>query len=110
MTLTYKSSIPESFVLVGREPDGRERRVVATKESGAFNWNLRLQHPSGESWPGTYHGPNGILDAMAELMRSKDSEFKQDKARGDRPRQPAFDPNRSIDGYAPPIVPHNGRR
>src|SRR5690242_12145742 len=103
MTLRFKSSTPESFTLIGRDQEGRERRVTATKRSQEFNWNLRLTHPSGENWPATFHGPN-VLDAMAELMRSKDAQYLQDRARGDRPREEPFDHNRSADGVAP-LVP-----
>jgi hypothetical protein len=106
MTLTFKSSIPESFRLIGTDPDGRQRMVTASKNPGDFHWRLNLRHPSGENWNAMFHAPGGagILDAMSELMRSKDAEFRQDKARGDRPRErQAFDHNRSVDGYAPPI-------
>jgi hypothetical protein len=105
MPLTFRSSIPESFTITGRDPDGRTRTVIATKGANDFNWNMRLQHPSGENWNATYRAPGGgnggILDAMSELMRSKDSEYKQDRARGDRPQQPKFDYNQSAEGHAP---------
>jgi hypothetical protein len=97
MVLRFKSSTPEQFTLIGRDSHGRERSVTATKHSNDFNWQMRLQHPSGENWQATYHGPGGILDAMSELMRSKDAQFVQDRARGDRPPQRPFDYNRRIE-------------
>jgi hypothetical protein len=109
MALTFRSSTPEKFELVGTDPAGRRRVVTATKTPGAFNWDLRLQHPSGRNWQATYHGA-GVLDAMGELMNSKNAEFLQDKARGDRPHEERFDDNRSIvDGDIPPITPISRR-
>ena len=102
MTLTYRSSIPQSFTLIGRDPDGRQRSVTASKGSQDFYWNLHLRHPSGRNWQAQYRG-EGVLDAMSELLNSKDAEFKLDKARGDRPHEEPLDRNRSVDGYAPPI-------
>jgi hypothetical protein len=108
MTLTFKSSIPESFTLTGRDTDGRQRTVTATKNPGDFNWRMNLRHTSGQNWDATYHAPGrgnaGILDAMAELMRSKDSDFKQDKGRGDRPPQKPRDYNLPADGAPAPIT------
>jgi hypothetical protein len=102
MTLTFKSSTPETFVLAGWDAHGRQRRVTATRGERDFNWQLRLQHPSGENWPATYHGES-ILNAMSELMRSKDSEFKQAKARGDRPPPKPRDYNQPVDSTPAPI-------
>ena len=103
MTLTYRSSIPEEFKIVGRDTSGRERVAVATREPGAFNWNMRLQHPSGRHWEGTYRG-EAIIDALGELLCSKDSEFKQDKGRGDRPHTEPYDSNRRIENMPAPII------
>src|ERR1700761_1161663 len=100
MALTFRSSIPESFTLVGTDSDGRQRRVTATKRSDQFYWDMRLDHPSGRNWQAQFSGPQ-ILDAMSELMRSRDTEFKQDKARGDRPHTEPGDQSRSVDGFAP---------
>ena len=97
MTLKFKSSTPESFTLVGRDSHGRQGTVTATKHSGDFSWQMRLTHPSGENWDASFHGPN-ILDAMSELMRSKDPQYVQDRARQDRPRPPPFDYNRRVEG------------
>jgi hypothetical protein len=103
MVLSFRSSSPSKFEIVGTDPDGRSRRVIATKHADDFNWNLQLSHP-GRSWSAKFHGPN-VLDAMSELLASHDSDFRQDKARGDRPQADRFDSNRSVDVYEAPIVP-----
>ncbi len=108
MSLNFRSSTPEQFQIIGIDTSGRRRTVTATKEPGAFNWEMRLQHPSGRHWEARYHGP-AILDAMGELMVSQDAEFVQDKARGDRPHEDRFDYNRSVDGDVPPITPNSRR-
>lgn len=104
MVLTFRSSSPQKFEIIGTDPDGRRRVVTATKETRDFNWQLSLTHPSGRNWRGTYHGP-GVLDAMASLLAAHDAEYVQDKARGDRRHEERFDYNRSVDGDVPPITP-----
>jgi hypothetical protein len=112
MSLTFKSSTPESFQITGRDRAGRIRTATATRDSGGNRWDLRLQHPSGRHWEGTFFGPN-VIDGLAELLVSKDAEFRQDAGRGDRPHTEAFDYNRRLpdDGTATPIVgiPSNRR-
>ena len=102
MSLSYRSSTPQEFTIVGRDPDGRTRIATATRNTGDFNWNMNLQHPSGRNWQATYHG-EAILDALGELLASKDIEFKQDKSRGDRPHTEPYDHNRQVDTAAPII-------
>jgi hypothetical protein len=109
MSLTFRSSTPQQFTITGRDPDGRVRTATATREHGEFNWDMSLQHPSGRNWQAAYHG-EAILDALGELIVSKDMEFKQDKARGDRPHtDQGYDHNRQIDSVAP-IIPIPNRR
>jgi hypothetical protein len=108
MSLTFRSSTPQEFTITGRDPDGRTRTATATRERGDFNWNMRLQHPSGRNWQATYHGEN-ILDALGELIVSKNIEYVQDKARGDRPPSQPYDHNRQVDSVAP-IIPIPSRR
>ncbi len=102
MVLTFRSSIPESFTLIGVDSDGRKRVCVASKNDDDFHWQLALSHPSGQTWSGSFHGPN-VLDALTEMLASKDSEFKQDRARGDRPHEERFDPNRAVNDGSEPI-------
>ncbi|MDN5003896.1 hypothetical protein ACFQZO_23960 [Bradyrhizobium sp. GCM10027634] len=107
MVLTFRSSTPETFQLIGTDADGRRRTVTAVKDSGSRYWDITLRHPSGETWPARYSGDAGILDAMAELLNSKDVQFKQDRGRGDRPPPQPYDHSRSLgdaDGV-PPVVP-----
>jgi hypothetical protein len=103
MSLTYRSTIPEEFKIVGRDPDGRTRVATATRASGDNEWDMRLEHPSGRHWSGSFRGEN-ILDALGELIVSKDTEFKQDKARGDRPHTEPYDSNRRIENMPAPII------
>jgi hypothetical protein len=108
MSLTYRSSIPQQFVIQGRDPDGRVRTATATREPGAFNWDMRLQHPSGRHWEARFHGEN-VLDGLSELLVSKDAEFKQDKARNDRPHTEPYDSTRKIENMPSPIMGNTRR-
>ncbi|WP_027578542.1 hypothetical protein [Bradyrhizobium sp. Ai1a-2] len=94
MALTFRSTIPERYEIIGTDIHGRRRNVVATKRDGDFNWSVRLQHPNGENWSQTYHG-NQVLDVMANLLASRDMEFRQDRYNGDR-RTEIRDPNRPV--------------
>lgn len=107
MVLTFRSSIPETFKVVGIDTDGRERAAVATRLPGGQRWELRLQHPSGRHWEGTFHGPN-VLDALGELLNSKEVEYKQSKARGHKPEPNVYDGNRQV-GTVAPITGINNR-
>ncbi|MES5485948.1 hypothetical protein QMZ05_24610 [Bradyrhizobium sp. INPA03-11B] len=104
MSLTFKSSRPESFRLVGTDANGRTRVATAQKQSGDFYWSLRLEHPSGRNWQAQYHG-QAVLDALGELMRSKDNEYVQDRARGDRPHTDAADLNYAVNDVDPDGAP-----
>ena len=96
MVLTFRSTIPERFELRGVDTNGRERVATATRESGNFAWNLRLEHPSGRNWSGSYRG-EAVLDALGELMNSKNTEYLQERGRGYRqePKQ-LYDPSVSL--------------
>jgi hypothetical protein len=113
MALTFRSSTPETFHIIGREPNGAQRVATATRVDGSGNrWNLQLQHPSGRSWKGDFHGAN-VIDALGELLNSKDVEYKQERSRGYRPEAPTRDNSVSvnIDGTSPPpIIQNPGRR
>src|SRR5207244_1312335 len=98
-------SLPEEFAVFGRDPDGRTRMATASRQRGDFAWKMKLEHPSGRNWDATYHGEN-VLDALGELLTSKEIEFRQAKGRGDRPQTQLHDHNRRVDDIAvAPIVP-----
>jgi hypothetical protein len=112
MALTFRSSTPETFQIVGREPNGAQRVATATRVDGSGNrWNMQLQHPSGRSWKGDFHGQN-VLDGLAELLNSKDVEYRQERSRGYRPEAPTRDNSVSvnIDGTSPPPIISNPNR
>jgi hypothetical protein len=108
MVLTFRSTISETFKLIGQDSDGSRRVAVATRIPGAqARWDLKLEHPSGRSWKGDFSGPN-VLDALAELLNSKDIEYRQERNRGHRPEpSQSFDYNRRLpdDGNIAPLVP-----
>jgi hypothetical protein len=48
-------------------------------------WNLRIEHPSGRAWPGSFTGTDmEAVVALADLMNRTKNEYLQDKARGDK--------------------------
>ncbi len=102
MVLTFKSSTPESFVLVGHDTDGSTRVARATRADGN-KWDMRLEHPSGRNWNAQFYGPN-VLDALAELLNDKDVEYRQEKARGHQPEPEVRDPNRRLDEFGNDIA------
>jgi hypothetical protein len=98
MVLTFRSTRPEKFELIGTDEHGRRRVATATKNADEWAWQLELRHPSGQTWAGSYSGKAGILDALATMLNSHDAEFTQDRENGDRPRQVmATDRNRRVD-------------
>jgi hypothetical protein len=107
MVLTFRSTTPEVFKIIGEDSDGSRRVATATRVPGSqARWDLKLEHPSGRSWKGDFTGPN-ILDALGELLNSKDIEYRQERNRGHRPEPSQFDYNRRLpdDGDIPSIVP-----
>jgi hypothetical protein len=113
MTLTFRSSIPETWKISSVDTNGRERVAVATRNGGDFNWRMNLQHPSGRKWDATYHG-NNIIDALGEFVNSKDVEYTQERGRGYKPLPTeSFDYSRRLpeDGMIAPVVasPRNRR-
>ena len=104
MTLTYRSSSPETKVFVDREPDGRQRVCRAERHSGDRAWSLRLEHPDGQSWGGSFTGDAAELPlAMAKMLADRQNEFVQARSRGDRPPQEPYDPNRRIENMPSPV-------
>src|SRR5258708_951484 len=108
MVLTFRSTISETFKLIGEDSDGSRRVAIATRIPGAQpRWSLELSHPSGRSWKGDFTGAN-ILDALSELVTAKDLEYKKERNRGHRPEpSQRFDYSRSVpdDGNIAPLVP-----
>jgi hypothetical protein len=107
---TYRSTIAQAFVLSGRDEFGRVRVAEAVKQSDDRTWQMTLRHPSGQSWQARYSGDVGVLDALAELLNSKNNDYVADRDRGDRPRDVmSADRNRAVreDGTfsAPTITP-----
>jgi hypothetical protein len=112
MTLTFRSTISETFIIIGEDSEGSRRVATATKNpSDQRRWDMLLEHPSGRNWSGTFHGPN-VLDALGELLNSKDIEYRQERNRGHRPEPKPFDYNRRLpdDGIIAPIVGNPNRR
>jgi hypothetical protein len=105
MALTFRSTRPQRFTLLGEDEYGRERVCVAEKNADDWNWSLRLVHPSGEMWEGAYSG-RAILDAMSEMVAARDPQFIQDRENGDRPREVMRrDGNRSVDDSGNSMAP-----
>jgi hypothetical protein len=98
MVITFRSTRPERFVLVGEDEFGRKRVATAEKSPDEWAWQLKLQHPDGQCWAGSYAGRAGILDALATMLNQHDAEFTQARENGDRPRNTmAPDRNRAVD-------------
>lgn len=63
-------------------------------------WNLRLEHPSGEIFNGSFHGDGNTVNlAMSQMMMEKENDYLGDKARGDRPATPSRDLNVRVDQF-----------
>lgn len=106
MVLVFKSSRSEVYKIIGEDEDGSRRVAVATRMPGQMaRWDLKLEHPSGQNWSGTFTGSN-VLDALGELLVSKEPEYIQSRGRGHRPQPMLRDDNVSIrdDGTGPPTI------
>jgi hypothetical protein len=110
MALTFRSTTPEQRMIVEQDDNGRQRVAVATRDYGSTRqWNLEVRHPSGERWAGSYTGDTAnVVIALSEMLSRTENDFRGDKSRGDRPKSPAPDYNRRIEGVAP-IRPIPGR-
>ena len=106
MALTFRSSQPETKVVIEREPDGRQRVARATKNDGSTrHWDLRVEHPNGQSWGATFNGDGAaVVVALGQMLAGTENQWKQSRAAGDRPppSRMAFDYNRRLsdDGAA----------
>ena len=107
MPITFRSSTPDSITIIQREGD-RQRVAVATKNPTATRfWNLHVEHPSGETWPGTYTGnANDVVVALGTMLAKTEHEWVSGRSRGDRPPTRTL-PDRSVrvlDGYDNPVI------
>jgi hypothetical protein len=75
------------------------------------HWNLSLEHPSGMTWKGSFHGDgNTVQVALTQMMMDKEHEYRNETARGHRPGEAMLrDPNTAVDEFgdnlAAPITP-----
>jgi len=95
--VTFRSSTPEQFHIVGQDSDGTRRVATATRSDSRHDqWNLKLTHPSGRNWNGTFNGPN-VLDALGQMLNDKDQEYRQERGRGHRTKPTSlYDRNSQI--------------
>jgi hypothetical protein len=116
MVITWKSTGYRERVVIDRTPDGRQR--VARARQSDYNtrhWDLRLEHPSGESFDGTYTGGSAddVTVALTQMLMQHENAYREDEARGDRRRPEPVDRNRAVreDGTfsAPHIIPRWNR-
>jgi hypothetical protein len=96
MVLVFKSTTPEVFELTRVDSEGRKTTCIATRTGRTDQWQLNLVHPSGQSWQRHAYGPNAI-DFVGDLFVSKESDYRDAKARGFRPRQEPYDKNVPVD-------------
>src|ERR1700740_258652 len=98
MALSFRSSSPETRIFIHRQEDGRQRVCRAERHSGERQWKLSLEHPDGQRWSASFNGDQNELPlAIGHLLESKQNEFVQAKARGDRPPAVARDTSIRVD-------------
>jgi hypothetical protein len=95
VALTFKSSRPVERVLIERGSDGAQRVCKARQtDYNPKMWNLTLEHPSGMTWKGTFHGDgNNVNIALAQLLVDKENDYREEAARGHKPRPAPLDCN-----------------
>ena len=105
MVITWKSTRPERFWIVGEDEHGRRRSVMAEKTADDYNWRLKYQHPN-YTQDGTYSSRHGLIDALGEMFAKHDAAFTQARENGDRPRQEMRrDNNRAVDDGGNTLAP-----
>ena len=112
MALTFKSTSQETKIVIDRAPDGRQRvgRAVQSTHNPEF-WNLTVEHPNGQKWPGSFCGSDmEAVVALAEMMARTKNEYLQDRARGDRPPPETRDLNTAVNDLGTPLVAPVTRR
>lgn len=92
MSLEFKSTVAERVTVLEQWADGRERIAIATRDPAGTNgfgddrWQCEITHPSGKAWSETFWGNRvEVTAALGNWLRSKSQDFRDDKARGDRP-------------------------
>jgi len=69
-------------------------------EYNSRQWDLVLEHPDGWTRKASYSGDGcNVVLQLADLMARSENEFKQGRARGDRPAQPMADRNVRVDEF-----------
>jgi hypothetical protein len=111
MTLTYRSTTPETRILIERQSDGRQRVARAVKNPDSDRqWLLSVEHPSGRAMSGTFTGqPAEVNIALSQMLARTENEWITDRDRSDRPPPQARDTSVRVydDGRlaVPNIVP-----
>jgi hypothetical protein len=97
MVITWKSTRPERFWIVGEDEHGRRRSVMAEKTADDYNWRLTYQHPNYQQ-QGSYSSRHGLIDALGEMFAKHDAAFTQSRENSDRPMdRMRRDNNRAVD-------------
>ena len=110
MPLEYRKTKPDVITTVHEDSDGRKRTGTARcvdERIGA--WDMGVSHPSGEKWERREMGTESeIAVKLAVMMARYEGQFRQDRASGDRPREPMLrDPSRPVADVPIRQSPHN---
>src|SRR5690242_1287985 len=106
MALVFKSP-PEERVIIERGRDGTQRVCKARQDDANEKmWRLRLEHPSGMHWDGSFYGDgNTVQVAMTQMMMDKENDYKDEAARGHTPAPEMRDTNVRVDAFGENIAP-----
>ncbi len=105
-----RQTTPAEQTLVQKGSDGRKRTATARCVDERINaWDLEVLHPSGDRWERREMGnENEIAMKLAVMMARYEGQFLQDRASGDRPREPMLrDTSRTIVDVPVRQSPHN---
>ncbi|MGJ4947308.1 AAA family ATPase [Bradyrhizobium sp. HKCCYLS20291] len=94
MALAFKQP-PEERVIIERKGNGDQRVCKAKQDaSNARRWNITLEHPSGSTFSGSFHGDgNTVHVAMVQMMMDREQIYREEAARGHRQTIAARDVN-----------------
>ncbi|MGJ4889005.1 hypothetical protein ACQR1Y_12465 [Bradyrhizobium sp. HKCCYLRH3099] len=112
MALTFKQP-PEERVIIERKGNGDKRVCKAIQDAdNAKRWNITLEHPSGSTFHGSFHGDgNTVHVAMVQMMMDREQIYREEAARGHRPTIAARDVNVPVNDVAETTIRSvNGRR